>query len=58
MVGVSAAAVTLGGVAPAHADAAGVTAPAAVPVHGTYRENDMLTADVAAIVWGGTPANR
>lgn len=55
MVGVLAAAVTVSGVAPAHADAAGVTAPAAVPVHGTYRDGDTLTADVAAIAWGGTP---
>lgn len=55
MVGMLAAAVTLGGVAPAHADAAGVTAPAAVPVHGTYRDGDTLTAIVSAIAWGGTP---
>jgi beta-lactamase class A len=51
---VLAAAVTLGGVAPAYADGVGTTAPTPVAVRGTYRDGATLTAAVGAVPWGGT----
>jgi beta-lactamase class A len=53
MGGLLAAALTLGGVAPAFADGAGSTAPAPVAVQGTYRDGGTLTAAVAKVDWGG-----
>jgi beta-lactamase class A len=54
MGGVLAAALTLGGVAPAFATGAGSTAPAPVPVQGPYRDGGTLTAAVGSVRWGGT----
>lgn len=53
---VLAAAVTLGGIAPAFAAGAGSTAPAPVAVRGTYRDGGTLVADVGSVQWGGDPS--
>ena len=53
---VLAAAVTLGGIAPASAAGAGSTAPAPAAVRGTYRDGGTLVADVGSVQWGGDPS--